>query len=62
MPRSSTAIPARRIDERRPAADSAAPVVRDDDLPPRDVRAAYAWLWPWVIASIGFLITLAMLR
>jgi hypothetical protein len=28
----------------------------------REHRAQYAWLLPWLLASVGFLMTLALLR
>jgi len=31
-------------------------------MPQREQRASLAWLLPWLIASIGFLTTLALLR
>lgn len=63
MAHSARPLSPTRIEDRTPAVEARhAPLVGDDDVRAHDLRSGYAWLWPWVLASIGFLMTLALLR
>jgi hypothetical protein len=63
MAHSASPLSPTRIEERVPAVEPGhRPLAADEDPAGGDARAGYAWLWPWVLASIGFLMTLALLR
>jgi len=61
VPHAATPISRSRVAERTAAVEPG-PLAGDDDGSARDQRSGFAWLWPWVLASIGFLMTLALLR
>lgn len=61
MPPSATPLSRMPNDESTTGAEPR-PFAADDELAGLAPRSGYAWLWPWVLASIGFLATLALLR
>jgi hypothetical protein len=63
MPHATTPASRRPIEKRRPATEAGSgPRAADDESSVAEQHSGHAWLWPWVLASIGFLLTLALLR